>query len=226
MIKSLFVTGGALSAFWLSEKRKAECCGIIGILSESRSNISESLATGIELLKNRGYDSAGIVTFHEEEEKTRHHLLKHAEKGAEELNCIERLVRDVSNHIVKAHVGIGHTRWATCGEKVARNAHPHCNNEQSIFIVHNGIIGGYLNIIKHHLHDVELNSETDSEVIVQLLSKFRKQGLPMMEAIKWTEQILKQSTERPQWGVVIMDKDQPDKLWTATNGSPILVGFS
>lgn len=105
-------------------------------------------------MKNRGYDSAGIVTFHKEEGKIGHNLLKHAEEGAEEINCIERLVRDVSSQIVKAHVGIGHTRWATCGEKVTRNAHPHFNNDQSIYIVHNGIIGGYLEIIKNHLSDV------------------------------------------------------------------------
>jgi glutamine phosphoribosylpyrophosphate amidotransferase len=62
-MKTLLASGALLGGFYLTQKKKTECCGIIGILSEKRTNIAPSLSLGVELLKNRGYDSAGIVTF-------------------------------------------------------------------------------------------------------------------------------------------------------------------
>ena len=62
-MKTLLASSALLGAFYLTQKKKTECCGIIGILSEKRTNIAPSLSLGVELLKNRGYDSAGIVTF-------------------------------------------------------------------------------------------------------------------------------------------------------------------
>lgn len=71
---------------------------------------------GVELLKNRGYDSAGIVTFSKgEDESVTPTLIKHAEEGFSALNCIDRLVSEVTQRVTKTHIGIGHTRWATCG---------------------------------------------------------------------------------------------------------------
>ena len=63
MFKSILLSTAAISTLYFTNKKKAYCCGIIGIISQSRSNISDSLSLGVELLKNRGYDSAGIVTF-------------------------------------------------------------------------------------------------------------------------------------------------------------------
>ena len=119
MQRSLLLGCTLFGGAYFCQKNKAECCGIIGILSGKRDNIADSLTMGVELLKNRGYDSAGIVTFGYGEGKTvETTLVKHAEEGANALNCIERLVKEVTKKVVRSHVGIGHTRWATCGEKV------------------------------------------------------------------------------------------------------------
>ena len=74
------------------------------------------------------------------------------------MNCIERLVNEVNKSIVKSFIGIGHTRWATCGEKVVRNAHPHFDNSKNIFIVHNGIISSHAEIKQKYLSDIEFQS--------------------------------------------------------------------
>lgn len=103
-------------------------------------------------------------------------MIKHAEEPQETMNCIDRLVEQASKEITKSHIGIGHTRWATCGEKVTRNAHPHYDKSKKVYIVHNGIIGGHSEIKKKYLEGVKFNSETDSEVAAQLIGKFKAEG--------------------------------------------------
>ena len=182
---------------------------------------------GVELLKNRGYDSAGIVTFSKENgNQVTPTLLKHAEEGFSALNCIDRLVSQVTEKVKKAHIGIGHTRWATCGEKVVRNTHPHFSQDRCTYIVHNGIIGGYNQIKKDYLQGVNFTSETDSEVVAQLIEKFKKEGFSILDSIKKAGDVMKLNSVKPQWGIVIIDKENPDKMWTSTNGSPILIGFN
>ena len=123
---------------------------------------------------------------------------------------------------MRSQVGIGHTRWATCGEKVTKNAHPHYDNSNSIYLVHNGIIGNHAKIKVEHLPGVTFNSDTDTEVIVQLLGKFKKQGMSIAEGLREIENIVSPNS---QWGLVVIDKDRPDRIYTSTKGSPILVGL-
>lgn len=78
-MKALLTTSALLGGFYLTQKKNTECCGIIGILSEKRDNIAPSLSLGVQLLKNRGYDSAGIVTFSTSEGKTEETMIKRAE---------------------------------------------------------------------------------------------------------------------------------------------------
>lgn len=118
-------------------------------------------------------------------------MLKHAEDREMKINCIERLVQDVTASVIKSHVGIGHTRWATCGQKVTKNAHPHFDNLKKTFIVHNGIIGGHAIIKSKYLENVHFNSDTDSEVVAQLIGKFKQEGCSMYEAVRKTEDVLK-----------------------------------
>jgi len=226
MQKAILTAGAIFGGFYFSQKKRAECCGIIGILSDKRENIAPSLSMGVELLKNRGYDSAGVVTFGENDGKVEVNVIKYAEEANEQLNCIERLVNDIAKNVVRSHIGIGHTRWATCGEKVERNAHPHFDTTKTIFIVHNGIIGGHPEIKKKYLEGVKFNSETDSEVAAQLIGKFKTEGSTTYEAIRKTEDVMKETSNKPQWGIVVVDKDQPHKMWTTTNGSPILIGMN
>lgn len=88
MQKCLLLGSAVAGGLYLNRKSRVECCGIIGILSGKRDNIGDSLSMGVELLKNRGYDSAGIVTFSKGEETVEETLIKHAEEGRSELNCI------------------------------------------------------------------------------------------------------------------------------------------
>ncbi len=81
-------------------------------------------------------------------------------------------------------MGIAHTRWATCGEKVTKNAHPHCDSSGKIFLVHNGIISNHAKLKFKYLNGIPFKSDTDTEVIVQLLGKFRREGNTMMESLK------------------------------------------
>lgn len=119
--------------------------------------------------------------------------------------------------------GIAHTRWATCGERVSRNAHPHYDEQHRIYLVHNGIIGNHAEIKNKYLSDAKFSSETDTEVIVQFLGLRRRQGRTMLEALTEFASI---AADKSQWGLVIIDKDAPDTIYTFTNGSPLLIGFS
>lgn len=111
-------------------------------------------------------------------------LIKHAEEGFSALNCIDRLVSEVGQRVTNAHIGIGHTRWATCGEKITKNAHPHFSSDRSTYIVHNGIIGGHSKIKKNLLPEAIFNSETDSEVVAHLIEKFKKEGSSVLDSVK------------------------------------------
>lgn len=133
-------------------------------------------------------------------------LIKHAEEGFSALNCIDRLVSEVTERVTKSHIGIGHTRWATCGEKVTKNAHPHFSSDRSTYIVHNGIIGGYNKIKTNLLPHVNFNSETDSEVVAHLIEKFKREGFSVLESVKKTECVMKSNSDKPQWGIVIIDQ--------------------
>ena len=73
---------------------------------------------------------------------------------------------------------------------------------------------------------MSFNSETDSEVIAQLIEKLKKEGLSVLEAIQKTERIMADFSDKPQWGIVAVDKEHPDKMWTSTKGSPILIGMN
>ena len=119
-------------------------------------------------------------------------------------------------------VGIGHTRWATHGRKISINAHPHLDFSGKIALVHNGIIDNYKEL-KEFLssNGIEMNSETDSEVIVQLIGYYyNKKGLTFKEAVSKTlnNHIV------GSYALAIINKDVPDTMIVARNGSPLLVG--
>ena len=142
-------------------------CGIVGYVGIE--DTKEILLQGLERLEYRGYDSAGIAIVNDRGV----HMYK--EKGR-----ISALRKSVNYH-EQAKVGIGHTRWATHGAANRKNAHPHQSKSARFTIVHNGVIENGRQLSRQYLYDVELVSDTDTEIIVQLVEKFALSGLTTEE---------------------------------------------
>ena len=132
-------------------------CGIVGFIGEQ--DAKEILLKGLEKLEYRGYDSAGIAV----KQRTVLHVFKEKGRIAE--------LREVVDENVAASVGIGHTRWATHGVPSKLNAHPHQSTSKRFTLVHNGVIENYELLKREYLQDVTFVSETDTEIIVQLMEK-------------------------------------------------------
>ncbi|MFP3727105.1 glutamine--fructose-6-phosphate transaminase (isomerizing) [Priestia filamentosa] len=181
-------------------------CGIVGYIG--KEDAKEILLKGLEKLEYRGYDSAGIAVMNENEV----HVFK--EKGR-----ISNL-REAVNEDVHATVGIGHTRWATHGVPSKVNAHPHQSDNERFTLVHNGVIENYDSLKKEYLSDVYLKSDTDTEVIVQLIEKFVQQGAEVEEAFRKTLSILHGS-----YALALLDKENEEVIYVAKNKSPLLVGL-
>ena len=171
------------------------------------------LYQGLQILQNRGYDSSGICTIFENEFV----LSKYAtspERSA--LNVL-----NMDKHMHKGTIGISHTRWATHGPKTKINAHPHNDINNKISVIHNGIIENYKEIYnKLTKKGYDFVSETDTEVVSNLISSLLDDGLDMYDAISNATQILEGT-----WALVIINKNEPNRLYLAKNGSPLLVGF-
>jgi glucosamine--fructose-6-phosphate aminotransferase (isomerizing) len=181
-------------------------CGIVGYIGEQDSK--EILLRGLEKLEYRGYDSAGIAVLNENGV----HVFKEKGRIAD--------LREVVNPAVEAPVGIGHTRWATHGAPSRVNAHPHQSASGRFTLVHNGVIENYAILKRDYLQDVELKSDTDTEVIVQLVEKFVNDGLDVEEAFRETLMLLKGS-----YAIALIDAENKDVIYVAKNKSPLLVGL-
>jgi len=181
-------------------------CGIVGYIGTDDSK--EILLYGLEKLEYRGYDSAGIALLNQEGI----HIFK--EKGR-----IQDL-RRVVDPAIQAGVGIGHTRWATHGKPSKTNAHPHQSASGRFVIVHNGVIENYEQLKNEYLADVPLQSDTDTEVVVQLIERFANEGLPAFDAFRRTLKLLKGS-----YAFALLDKEDKGTIYVAKNKSPLLVGL-
>lgn len=180
-------------------------CGIVGY--NGRLDAKEILLKGLEKLEYRGYDSAGIALRNEDG------ITVFKEKGR-----IADL-RKVINADVKASIGIGHTRWATHGVPNKVNAHPHQSTTKRFTIVHNGVIENYHLLQKEYLKDIPMQSDTDTEVIVQLVELFVKEGLSTIEAFRKTLSLLHGS-----YAIALLDQEDENTIYVAKNKSPLLVG--
>ena len=188
-------------------------CGIIGYLGTD--DFKEFVLTGLSLIQNRGYDSVGISY------NVNNNIITHKKASTNTHNSLSIVSDIVKKDVSASNVAIGHTRWATHGGKTDFNAHPHSDANNQITLAHNGIIENYLEI-KKELQEEGYNfmSQTDTEVIVALLSKNYQELNDMKLAIKKTTSRL-----RGTWALVIMLKDESNKLWLTRNGSPILLGL-
>ena len=185
-------------------------CGIVGVTG-SQDSLS-ILINGLKRLEYRGYDSAGVYV---NDNEGHDYLVKRAGRIS---NLEEALTDDVHGMS-----GIGHTRWATHGEPNEANAHPQYSSDERFYLVHNGVIENYAQLKADYLADVDFKSQTDTEVIVQLVDKFVVEDqLSTKDALL---KVLKLISPDSSYAFVLMDKEEPDTLYVAKNKSPLLVGI-
>ncbi|WP_424161154.1 glutamine--fructose-6-phosphate transaminase (isomerizing) [Bacillus amyloliquefaciens] len=181
-------------------------CGIVGYIGHL--DAKEILLKGLEKLEYRGYDSAGIAVANEQGV----HVYKEKGRIAD--------LREVVDQTVESQAGIGHTRWATHGEPSFLNAHPHQSALGRFTLVHNGVIENYVQLKREYLENVELKSDTDTEVVVQMIEQFVAGGLSTEEAFRKTLTLLKGS-----YAIALFDGENTDTIYVAKNKSPLLIGL-
>ena len=184
-------------------------CGIVGYIGK-RDGV-EPVVAGLRALEYRGYDSAGIACI--DGDKTALFKQVGEVKGLE--------AKIASEGGKKSHLAIGHTRWATHGTPTVLNAHPHQNNDGTIFVVHNGIIENYQEIReKLKTHGYTFVSETDTEVIPQLIDFHFKNHHSFKVAFEAALQEL-----RGAYAIAAISTHEPDTLYAARLSSPLVVGI-
>lgn len=186
-------------------------CGIVGVTGTDKS--LSILIDGLKRLEYRGYDSAGVYV---NDQQGHDYLVKRPGRIANLEAALGEEVHGLA--------GIGHTRWATHGEPNEANAHPQYSQDERFYLVHNGVIENYADLKKEYLSDVKFVSQTDTEVIVQLVDKFVVESGMSTEAALL--KVLRLISPDSSYAFVLMDKEQPDTLFVAKNKSPLLVGIA
>jgi len=177
-------------------------CGIVGYIGAR--DASEIILDGLRRLEYRGYDSAGLAVI----EGGKFEIRRDSGK-------LKRLVKLVDADPVHGHIGIGHTRWATHGEPSARNAHPHIGATGEVVVVHNGIVENFLSLRdKLASEGIEFRSETDTEVIVQLVDRYIDLGHDLTKAARLAIAQLDGAH-----GIVLLSTREPDKIVAARLGN-------
>lgn len=186
-------------------------CGIVGYLGTKREAYPV-LIKGLKRLEYRGYDSSGVALINSNNELN---VYKAKGKVSElEAFCAEKDITGM--------VGIAHTRWATHGEPSSTNAHPHFSESKELAIIHNGIIENYAEIKKNlKKHGVSFVSDTDTEVLVQLVEYIqKKKNLDLLTAVQVAlHQVV------GAYAIAILDKTHPDTIIAARKQSPLVVGI-
>ena len=186
-------------------------CGIVGYVG--RKQAAPILLDGLSKLEYRGYDSAGMAVFDGKKINIK--------KATGRLKVLSELTHD--GETMPGTIGIGHTRWATHGEPSDVNAHPHFNKDQTIAVVHNGIIENYLKL-KNMLVErgYEFCSETDTEVVAHLLDYYyNKYGKDPLTAVTKVIHRVEGS-----YALGILFADYPDVVYAVRKDSPLIVGQS
>ena len=181
-------------------------CGIVGYIGIDQA--APILLDGLEKLEYRGYDSAGIAVYN----GTGIQMVK----ATGRLKVLYNLTQGGAS--LPGTAGIGHTRWATHGEPTDVNAHPHFNKDSSIAVVHNGIIENYMKLKKKlEAHGYEFLSQTDTEVIVQMLDYYYD-GNPLETITKVMHRM------EGSYALGIMFQDHPGEIYAVRKDSPLIVG--
>ena len=184
-------------------------CGIVGYIG--KQNAYSILVKGLHRLEYRGYDSSGVAMISDAGD-----LNIYKAKGK-----VEALEHFAQSKDLSGNIGIAHTRWATHGEPNDINAHPHYSQSKNLALVHNGTIENY-NVLKVALlkHGYKFVSETDTEVIVQLIEYIRDQNkCSLFDAVKEaTKQIV------GAYAIAVIDKSNPNQIIAARQSSPLVIG--
>jgi len=178
-------------------------CGIVGYVGDSSA--VEHVVEGLKRLEYRGYDSAGVATLDDGE------LLLRRKKGK-----LRELSKLLATDPIRGEVAIGHTRWATHGRPSDENAHPHVAGD--LVLVHNGIIENYLELREElETSGVEFQSETDSEVLAQLIARESAESLfdQVLQGLKHV---------RGAYAIAVLSAREPDAIVVAKNASPLVLG--
>ena len=180
-------------------------CGIVGCIGLKKSH--QYVIDGLKTLDYRGYDSAGVAFLNE-----RIQIYK-APGSVNHLNSLIPLKKE-------GRLAIGHTRWATHGKPNQKNSHPHLSNNKQFALVHNGTIENYLDI-KNQLLDLgyTFHSDTDSEVVVNLIEHYFKQNNDVLESIRLVMNELHGS-----YAIVLIHQGE-NRLYVLKNASPLLIGL-
>jgi glutamine---fructose-6-phosphate transaminase (isomerizing) len=183
-------------------------CGIVAYIGKREAY--PIIIKGLQRLEYRGYDSAGVALLNGD---------LNVYKKAGKVSDLATYVKDKD---LKGFVGMGHTRWATHGEPNDRNAHPHFSQNKEFAIIHNGIIENYASI-KQELtkQGHTFNSDTDTEVLIHLIEEiYNKGGVALEEAVR-----LALGEVVGAYAIVVLSRNEPNKLIAARKGSPIVVGI-
>jgi glutamine---fructose-6-phosphate transaminase (isomerizing) len=182
-------------------------CGIVCYVGDREAR--PILLDGLKQLEYRGYDSAGFAVIDGD------HIDFHRAVGK-----IVELEKKVDGLDIKGRMGIAHTRWATHGEPTERNAHPHRDQAEKVFVIHNGIIENYLTLKSRLEKDgITFRSETDTEVLAQLIG-VQFQG-DLSEAVRKTMSLVEGT-----FGMAVIHRDVPGEIVIARRGSPLIIGVS
>ncbi|SHI44506.1 glutamine--fructose-6-phosphate transaminase [Hymenobacter daecheongensis DSM 21074] len=183
-------------------------CGIVAYIGYREA--CPIIIKGLRRLEYRGYDSAGVALLNGS-------LNVYKKKGK-----VQELENFIATKDTHAHIGMGHTRWATHGEPNDSNAHPHYSTSERIAIIHNGIIENYA-ALKTHLQQQGhvFHSDTDTEVFVNLIEEIQKQNsCTLEEAVR-----LALHEVVGAYAIVVLSKDDPNQLIAARKGSPLVIGI-
>lgn len=184
-------------------------CGIVGCILKNDDNVAPILLDCISKLEYRGYDSIGLATYDE-----KIHIKK--DKG-KIIEVDEKL--DLAD--MPGCFGIAHVRWATHGDPSKLNSHPQLDEENTVAVVHNGIIENYAEIKQDLISQGHVfKSDTDTEVIPHLIEKFMGEGFDLEHAVRKTIGVIQGA-----YAIAAISKDEPDKIVATRKDSPLIVGL-
>lgn len=185
-------------------------CGIVGCILKEDNDVAPILFESISKLEYRGYDSIGLATFFED----KIHIKKDEGK-------IEEVDKKLDLEDMPGSFGIAHVRWATHGNPSKLNSHPHVDEDNTVAVVHNGIIENYLEIKeKLILEGHVFKSDTDTEVIAHLIQKFMNEKFDLEHAVRKTIDVIEGS-----YAIAAISVNEPDKIVATRKDSPLIVGI-